>query len=50
MVARGIILLIFALGMASFIIVEGCIISSLATEEKISIETEWFAGNGKEVK
>ena len=23
---------------------------SLATEEKISIETEWFAGNGKEVK
>ena len=22
----------------------------LATEEKISIETEWFAGNGKEVK
>ena len=23
---------------------------SLATKEKISIETEWFAGNGKEVK
>ena len=24
--------------------------STFATEEKISIETEWFAGNGKEVK
>ena len=34
MVVRGGILLIFALGMTSFIIVEGCIISSLATEEK----------------
>jgi uncharacterized SAM-binding protein YcdF (DUF218 family) len=31
-------LLIFALGMTSFIIVEGCIISSLATEEKENLD------------
>ena len=38
MVVRGGILLIFALGMTSFIIVEGCIISSLATEEKENLD------------
>ena len=38
MVVRGGILLVFALGMTSFIIVEGCIISSLATEEKENLD------------